>query len=418
MPQIRNLTEAQNLLRPYYDNSRTSYTLDLMRELMERLDNPQNRLKVLHVAGTSGKTSTAYYCAALLRASGKSVGLSVSPHVDTVNERLQINGGPVSEAEFCAVLGEFMDIVQKTELKPSYFELLVALAYWYFAREGVDYAVMEVGLGGLLDGTNVVTSPDKVCLITDIGLDHTEILGDTLAQIAAQKAGIIQDDNLVFVYEQSDEVMQVIIETVSRRGASLRILHSDEAIAVAGLPLFQQHNLGLATTAVDAVLRRDDGRSLPEKAISQAANIVVPARLERRSVGNKIVITDGSHNQQKIHTLLESIAELYPGKDIAVLCAFVAGNDERWQGGLRELLPAVKHAVFTSFHSELDMPRSSVETSKIVKFCENNGFSDYTIMEEPVAAYRSLLERPEPILLITGSFYLLNHIRPLMQESA
>ena len=186
MPQIHTLAEANLALRPFYDYSRTAYTLDVMKALMEHLGNPQNQLRVLHVAGTSGKTSTAYYCAALLKEAGKKVGLSVSPHVDTVNERLQINGQPMPEAEFCKVLSEFLDVVAESGIKPSYFELLVAMTYWEFARQKVDYAVIEVGLGGLRDGTNVIERADKVCLITDIGLDHTEILGHTLTKITGE----------------------------------------------------------------------------------------------------------------------------------------------------------------------------------------------------------------------------------------
>ncbi|MDB5170026.1 MAG: Bifunctional protein FolC [Candidatus Saccharibacteria bacterium] len=418
MPQIRNFTEAQDLLRPYYDNSRTAYTLDLMRALMEYLGNPQNKLKVLHVAGTSGKTSTAYYCAALLKESGKSVGLSVSPHVDTVNERLQINGLPLPEAEFCAVLGAFVDLVMASGLKPSYFELLVAMAYWEFARRGLDYVVMEVGLGGLLDGSNVVDSANKVCVITDIGFDHTEILGDTLAQIASQKAGIIQRNNAVFMYQQNEEVMDVVEKVTTQQQASLHAQSPDSAVTYQSLPLFQQRNLGLAAKAVDYVLNRDADQHVSDEALQQAASIVVPARLERFKIGDKLVIVDGSHNQQKLATLLESVSELYPGKDIAAVCAFVEGNDERWQGGLQELTLVAKHLIFTNFYSEQDVPKSSVDPAKLVAFCDAHNFKSYEVMREPAAAYEALLARAEPVLVVTGSFYLLNHIRPLMKVQA
>ncbi|MCA9326649.1 hypothetical protein KC976_03555, partial [Candidatus Saccharibacteria bacterium] len=192
VPLLTTFADAQKVLRTYYANAQTKYTLDNMCALMDHIGSPQEKIRVVHVAGTSGKTSTSYYAAALLRAAGLQVGLSVSPHVDQINERLQINGQPLSEAEFCQVLTEFLNAIKDAPVKPSYFELLTAMAFWEYARRGVDAAVMEVGLGGLLDATNVISRRDKICLITDIGLDHTEILGDTLVEIAQQKAGIIQ----------------------------------------------------------------------------------------------------------------------------------------------------------------------------------------------------------------------------------
>lgn len=414
MSQITNFQEAQAALRPFYNNARTPYTLDTMRALMDYLGNPQDELKVIHVAGTSGKTSTAYYCAALLRHSGKSVGLSVSPHVDTVNERLQINGEPLDEVAFCAVLSEFMDLIDGAPVQPSYFELLVAMAYWQFAKRGLDYAVMEVGLGGLLDGTNVVARQDKICVITDIGLDHTEILGETLAEIAAQKAGIVYQGNEVFMYQQDTAVMQVVEDVCQKQQANLHIIPDGQAVDDPSLPLFQQRNLGLAAVAVQQAL----GDSLTSEVIERAARITIPARLEQLTVNDKTLIIDGSHNQQKMHVLLQSVQALHPNKPLAVLCGFVSGNEERWQGGLREILTTAEHVIFTSFSGEQDVPKSSVNVADLTRFTEDEGYHSYTSEADPRLALEHLLTRPEPILLVTGSFYLLNHIRPLVDGKA
>jgi len=413
MPQISNLTEAQNALRPYYNNAQTKYTLDVMRALMDYLGNPQEQIKVLHVAGTSGKTSTAYYAAALLQESGKNVGLSVSPHVDTVNERLQINGQPLAEADFCQALSEFIELVDASGIKPSYFELLVAMTYWEFARRKLDYAVIEVGLGGLLDGTNVINRPDKVCLITDIGLDHTKILGDTFAAIATQKAGIIQPGNSVFMYQQSDEVTQVVTDSAHNQKATIHWLQpKDERQEYDFLPAFQQRNLGLAAAAVDYALQG----GLTTEAVQRAAHIVVPARLETLKVGNKTIIVDGSHNQQKLEAFIAGVQKLHPNKDIAVLCAFVEGADSRWQGGLQALLPHVQHILFTSFYGEQDLPKNSVDPQLLAEFAAAQSHVSTQIIAEPSAALQVLLDRPESILVITGSFYLLNHVRPRIKE--
>ena len=172
---IRTIEEAEAALLPYVPlvAQLTGKATTLERAiipLMALAGNPQDRLKTVHIAGTSGKTSTSYYIAALLGAAGKTVGLTVSPHVDSITERIQINGQPLPDAEFCQELETFLDIVKQAPQPPSYFELLYAFALWVFGRRHVDYAVIETGMGGLYDATNVATRADKVCVITDIGL--------------------------------------------------------------------------------------------------------------------------------------------------------------------------------------------------------------------------------------------------------
>lgn len=416
MPTIKTFAEAQEALRPFYDNTRTPYTLEVPCKLLKYLGDPQERLRVIHVAGTSGKTSTAYYSAALLKESGKRVGLSVSPHVETLNERLQIDGQPVPEAEYCQVLSEFMELINQSGIKPSYFELLVAMAFWEFARRGVDYAVIEVGLGGLLDGTNVVERADKVCVITDIGLDHTEILGDTIEAIATQKAGIIKPGNTVFMCKQDEAALEVVRQTAAKQGAELYIIPRGSAIPFDYLPPFQQRNIGLAASAVNFILERDEQTSLTDAAIEAASQLVVPARLQSMHVQGKTLLIDGSHNRQKMQALLQGVATLYPGQAPAVLVSFMAGNAERWQGGLEELSGVASHLIFTTFHGEQDLPKSSITADEFVRYCDAHGITEYTVESDPAKAYGLLLARSEPLLLVTGSFYLLNHIRPLIKE--
>lgn len=415
---IRTLDEAQAALRPFYANLHTAkYNLDNMRRLMAQLGNPQNRLKVVHVAGTSGKTSTAYYVSALLGAAGFTTGLTVSPHVDGVNERVQIGTMPLPPAEFGAALSEFLALVEPSGLKLSYFELLVGLAYWQFARRGVDYAVVEVGLGGLLDGTNVIERPDKVCVITDIGLDHTEILGDTLEQIAAQKAGIIQEHNQVFMYQQGQEVMQQIQARCAKQQASLQTLTARDQQPIKSLPLFQRRNLGLAIRAVNFVLQRDGRQALTPAQINRAAATRIPARLERFELVGKTVIVDGSHNAQKLAALADSVRALYPQQPVAALVGFVEGRDSRWQGGIDQVMGLAKRLIVTAFHSELDVPKSSVDPRQVANYCRAKGFEAVAVVADPAEALASLKRAPEPLLLVCGSFYLLNHIRPLIVKA-
>ena len=411
---IKNFDEAHTALRAFYANARVTYDLRLMQRLMDYLGNPQDKLRVIHIAGTSGKTSTAYYAAALLETVGAKVGLTVSPHVDEVNERVQINLQPLAEREFCKELTEFLGLIKKSGLQPSYFEVMVAFAYWEFVRKQVDYAVVEVGLGGLLDGTNVVTRKDKVCIITDIGLDHTEILGETLAEIAAQKAGIIHPGNEVFMYEQGPEVMLTVQNACSSAPAQLHIVPSLAAIRNESLPLFQQRNLGLAVQVVNFVVQRDRMSALQDEQVVQAANIRIPARMERFSIGDKVLIVDGSHNGQKLATLAESVKSAYPGEKVAALTAFVDGPESRWQGGLVEIFKLADSVILTEFRAEQDVPKESIKATKLQEFCKSQNYESTEVIPDAASALDALLARSERVLLVAGSFYLLNSVRPLI----
>ncbi|HSW37702.1 MAG TPA: Mur ligase family protein [Candidatus Saccharimonadales bacterium] len=411
---IHNFQEAHALLRPLYDNSHTIYTLDNIWRLMDVLGNPQDKFKAIHVAGTSGKTSTAYYIAALLGATGTKVGLTVSPHIDEVNERIQLNLVPLAEADFCRQLTKFWKIIATSAVKPSYFEFMVAFAYWEFAEQKVDYAVIEVGLGGLLDCTNVIRREDKVCVITDIGLDHTEILGGTLAEIAAQKAGIIQPGNHVFMHAQAAEIMDEVKKVCAAKNAPLHLVSTKQEVKQAQLPLFQRRNLDLARQMANYVLERENRPSLTEEQVMQAAAVYIPARMEQLKLGGKTLIIDGSHNYQKLAALRQSIGALYPGQKIAALVAFVEGNDARWQGGIKEVMKLAEKIIVTSYESDQDTPKKSVAPAQIADYCKAAGFDDVTAIENPAEAFKELQQCPEPVLLVAGSFYLLNSIRPLI----
>lgn len=413
--KITNFEQAKAQLRRFY-NVGGEYKLDVIKAFMAFLDNPQDKLQVIHVAGTSGKTSTAYYVASLLNAAGYSVGLTVSPHVDEINERVQINLQPLPEDEFCENLGEFLGLVHASGLKLSYFEVMVSFAYWYFAKTKVDYAVIEVGLGGRIDGTNVITRPDKISVITSIGLDHIKILGSTLPQIAREKAGIILSGSDVFVNRQAPEIMQVFKDVCEMQQAKLHVIEDEPIAEQAHLPLFQYQNLRLAAAAVREALARKH-HTLTQEQIAKAAQTYIPARMERMRYGNREIIVDGSHNGQKLHALLESVKNAYPGKSIAALIAFVSGDEARMHEGLRELTNTAKHLIITEFASEQDLPKQAVAVSEIARWCEMHGFHAYEQIPDAVKGLAVLVERPEDVLLVTGSFYLQSHVRPHMLKA-
>ena len=412
--KIRNFTEAHEVLGKFVPPERrfrAKYNLDNMRLLMEELGNPQDKLKVVHVAGTSGKTSPCYYVASLLQQTGSKIGLTVSPHVDEINERLQINLVPLPEAEYCSELSQILEIIGPSNIKPTYFELLVAFAYWEFARQNVDYVVVEVGLGGLLDGTNVVSREDKVCVITDIGLDHTNVLGKTIPEIASQKSGIIQQHNAVFSYVQSEEVMDAIKERCAHEHGQFFEIGPVTLLEAEALPLFQQHNWYLAKQVVDFIAQRDGLKKISKKQIHKSQEAYIPARMEIVQKKDKTIILDGAHNPQKIQTLVKSLMAKYPGQKMAVVTGLL--SDKEVNGVIKEIAPVTKQLYATAFKAEQDMPRAAIDPQEIVKVAKEVGVENAYAISRPEDAYKKALETSD-MILVTGSFFLLNHIRPLI----
>ena len=410
---ITNFIEANKILAEFTPKkglTKESYTLDRMFDLMNFLGNPQNQLKIIHVAGTSGKTSTAYYLASLLGATGKKVGLTVSPHIAEINERVQINLIPLPEAEFCRELSVFLDLVEKSKIEPSYFELLVAFAFWEFERQKVDYAVIEVGLGGLLDGTNVIDRTDKLCVITDIGLDHMQRLGKTISAISEQKAGIIGKRNVVFTYFQSSVVNDVFKRVSKKQHAQLHEIDDhrlDQSLDF--LPKFQRRNLGLAIKVIEYMLRRDKLGALSKEQIFTAAKIKIPGRMEVFAIRDKTLILDGAHNAQKLRALVLSIREKFPTEPIAVLVSLSSNAP----GAIEEISRLTRFSFITTFSGGQDLPRHSIDTKSMEILFKMYGI-DSKVIVDPKKALKKLLKRREKILLVTGSFFLLNELRPII----
>lgn len=421
MYRLRTLEDVNELLSRHVTQPsqfvKDAYKLDRMRSLMAALGNPQDFYKCIHVAGTSGKTSTSYYIAAMLKAAGKKVGLTVSPHVDDVNERVQINLKPLPENKFCSELNIFMGLLEKIDIKPTYFELLVAFAFWQFKRAGVEYAVIEVGLGGLLDGTNVITRSDKVCAITDIDLDHTEVLGNTIAEITVQKAGIIQQSNRVIMHKQPDEVMKIVNEKVVEQSGELTV--AEEASldnTTTALPFYQQRNFKLALAVYKYLQVRDNLKHLDDSVVQQLAKTYIPARMEIVEYEGKTIIMDGAHNAQKMRALAESLKAKYSGQKIATLLAVVESPDFTARTDLGAIIDLSDHIILTSFGGKQDLPKVSVDPERVSEHCRQMGFKNLTVVKSPEVAFSELLKRSEPLLLITGSFYLMNHVRPLIRS--
>jgi len=419
MLQLTSLANAPAQLEAYWPAKKSKHrmSLDHIREVMAYLGNPQDKVKVLHIAGTSGKTSTAYYAASLLQAAGKRVGMTVSPHVDLLNERVQIDMIPIPERIFCDELNIFMALVEKGGFTLTYFEVLYVFAYWEFVRQQVEYAVVEVGIGGLLDTTNVVSRRDKVCILTDIGFDHMSVLGHTIREIAAQKAGIILQHNQVFCWQQSKDVIDVFVQTARRKQASIEIVQEsslDDRFSF--LPAFQRRNFELALRAVEYVVDRDGG-ALGNDAVLLAAHMYIPARMEVCTYKGKTIVIDGSHNAQKLHALVAAVRERYPGQPVTVLTAFAQSKhpENRIEPGIHELITMAQYMVCTGFIVDRRTPHASLDPAVIGDACRRTGYHSYEVINDPVAAFETAVARTEPVIVVAGSFFLLNHIRPLLR---
>jgi dihydrofolate synthase/folylpolyglutamate synthase len=419
---IRNLTEVNAALAPYISKSarltEKGLRLERVTKLLEAAGNPHKNLKVIHIAGTSGKTSTSYYMSELVRASGKKVGLTVSPHVENVNERVQINGKPMPEAPFCKEFGEFLDLVRDAANKPSYFEVLTAFAFWVFERQGVDYAVLETGLGGLYDATNVTRRPDKVCVITDIGFDHMHILGDTLPKIAAQKAGIIQPGNQVLMYKQASEIMRPIRARAAKQHAKLHLLDEQAERRIwhknlADMAAYQQRNWLLAYGAYRHLEKRDGLKHLTTGTLLKTQSIRIPGRMDTVNMKGKVLVMDGAHNGQKMAAFIDSFRRIYPDAKPAVLLSLRDTKD--YHDLVTLLKPFASRIITTTFSTAQDSYIRSMDANVLADAFRAGGMPDVVVIDDHNEAFRTLLDSPEDVYMVTGSFYLLKQVRNLIR---
>lgn len=288
-----------------------SFGIDRMRSFAAGLGHPEGAVPVLHIAGTNGKGSVAAMLAAILRAAGRRAGLYTSPHLVRLGERVQVDGVPLTEAEIMGYVAELEPLVAKLERAapgeaPSFFELMTAMAFLQFARRGCDAAVVEVGLGGRLDATNIVTP--AVSVITSIGLDHCEMLGDTLGAIAREKAGIIKQGVPVVMGCLPAEAETVVRAVAAERGAPLVSVREEFGEDVATYPGtvlegdFQRRNAATATLAARVVAGR---LGLAQTHIDAGlANVSWPGRWQRtRLADGRLLVLDASHNPEGAQVL-------------------------------------------------------------------------------------------------------------------
>lgn len=412
--RLKTIADCEHALGSLVYNSRRDsgghFTVERTKRLAAMAGNPQEHLHVVHIAGTSGKTSTSYYVDAFLRSSGAKTGLTVSPHITDVRDRAQINGRPLAEEKYVAYFNTFWSLIDVAKERPSYFEFMLVFALWVFAQERVDYAVVETGLGGLHDSSNICTRPDKVCVLTDIGLDHQDILGHTLGEIAQQKAGIIWPGNEVFLYGQAEEIMRAVRDQAEKVSAQIHVVAQPTIDTRSDVPAFQQRNWLLARAAYECVAQRD-GLPASELDITQQAS--VPARMEECVVQGKQIVIDGAHNEQKMHTFFESFAMKYGDIKPVVLLSLKAGKDLESVGQI--IARYASSVIITEFSKEQDMPFGAQSADAIASTLKKLGLQVY-VHNDTKKAYDGFIASTSNVGVVVGSLYLASEIRVLLQD--
>jgi dihydrofolate synthase / folylpolyglutamate synthase len=412
--------------------SSARFKLERMEELNLSLGNPSGEYPSIHVAGTKGKGSVCILSASAIQQGGYKVGLYTSPHLDDYTERIQINGEFIPQA----------DLVRMVEiLKPhvaaipelTTFEITTALAFMYFAEQQVDAAIIEVGLGGRLDATNIIRP--IVSIITSISLDHTQLLGDTLTQIAGEKAGIIKTGIPVISSPQDEEAYNVIEQVARHHGSHLikvgrdvlfrEISHSldgqiigvwspdqdSDNPLILSIPLLGAHQAANAATAYAALQIFDKyGLRVDEDSIKSGfAKAFWPGRFEIIQHSPPVIL-DCAHNRDSALKLRLTIDEYYPGRQ--VILVFGASEDKDIQGMFTELLPYVKKMIAVkSFH-----PRA-IDTDKLVGMTKSYGNPVICVEDIPAAVEKALeLADDNALVLVTGSIFVVAEARKYFEK--
>ncbi len=381
--------------------------LAYVTHILEILDNPQNQIPAIHIAGTSGKGSTAYYATSLLNRAGYTTGTLVSPHIANVAERSLINGQTLPEQEYLHYFQAFANLCVAHNLHPSYFEFLTIFSFWLFKKIDVNYIIIEVGIGGRLDTTNVISRSPTVRVITDIGLDHTELLGNTLTEIAQEKAGIIHQNDSTVMNRQTSEIEMVVRQRAESQFSQFSIASPiiDDFLKI--LPDFQQRNWTLAYRAVEKRLALDKKPPLPKEVLEKSVHITIPGRLEKRNIEGVNIIFDVAHNPQKIRALIDSLRKLYPDKKPIFVVAFGQNKHSSMAESLTIIDNLAQLAYATTFSANYGKNHRNVPPENIRHVMK----SAVEIEHNPNKALEKAIKKARQLdtyVVVTGSFYLVS----------
>lgn len=417
--------------------STADFKLDRMRRLLERIGSPHERIPAVHVAGTKGKGSTCAMLASVLSTAGLRTGLYISPHITAFEERMTVDGVQPTPEQLVELVNRVRPIVEEMDalpgqMEPTYFELATALAWMTFDDARCDVVVLEVGLGGRLDCTNLCNP--AVTVITNVSRDHTQILGSTVRLIAREKAGIIKSGVPVITGVSHLDAIDVVRETAERNHAPVWWLPHDVELlrrettttgtfvdirtpesthAGLSVPLVGEHqatNAALAVAAID--LLRRQGWNISEEALREGlAKVSWPARVEVVSRQPTVVI-DAAHNWESAKALVRAVESEFPARRRILL--FAATKDKDVAGVLRLVIPAFDTVIFTQY---VDNPRG-VPPGELRSLLAAMSDRPAHLAGDPPTAWKLArrLAEPEDLIVVTGSFFLVAELRDLILE--
>lgn len=390
--------------------------LERITALCAALGNPQTGMRFIHVAGTNGKGSFCAMTASILRNAGYTVGLFTSPYIKTFNERMMINGEMIGEQELADLTAFVRPIADAMTDKPTEFELITAMALLYFRRHNCDVVVLEAGMGGRLDSTNVIREP-LLSVITGIALDHTAFLGDTVEKIAAEKAGIIKDRRPVLYGGEDAAARRVIADTAAARGSAFyEVDYTALTVTRAGLDgatfdfgeykdvklnllgTYQPRNAAAVLAAVDIL--RGEGLAIPESAVREGlVTVSWPGRFELLST-DPPVIFDGAHNAQGVAAAVDSIRQYFKDRKVFVMTGVLQDKD------YRTIADAIAAVACRAFVLTPDNPRA-LAGEDYARLLENNGVPSvvYPSVREAYAAAVAAAREDNTPLVCLGSLY-------------
>lgn len=385
--------------------------------LLEELGNPQESVKCIHVAGTNGKGSTCAMLDSVLRAAGYHVGLFTSPYIREFCERIRVDGACIDENELAALTEEVVSVARKLELEPTEFELVTAIGFTHFARKKVDVVVLEVGLGGRFDPTNVIKNP-LLSIITGIDFDHVSMLGNTIQEIAAEKAGIIKEGRPCLYGGEENAAHRTIrafadmrhapFYTVDRADYVKKIadldgtvfdFHGLQDLKLSLLGAYQPYNATIVLTALELLVK--EGLEIPEEAIRKGLSSTEwMARFELLS-RDPIVIYDGGHNPQGVKVAVQSVREYFPEQEVNILSGVMTDKD------FDEMIEELKSVTYQAFTVTPDNPRA-LRADEYAQQFENHKIpaQAFATVEDAVrAAMQDSRESGRPLICL-GSLYL------------
>lgn len=400
-----------------------------IRKVLSYLGNPQDRVSFVHIAGSNGKGSTLNALKEMLKGADYRVGAFISPHLQQVNERITISDIEISDEQFIRYTNQLVEIIEQflDGDYPSFFEMLTLIALLYFANEEVEIALIETGIGGRLDSTNIITP--LVSIITTVSLEHTEILGDTYTKVAFEKAGIIKENAPVVSAVQNEEARMVIREVANQHNAPLFMVDKEiqitnnqlneygqtfnyqldeqklHDIQLSMLGTHQVSNAALAITTA-LILGNAGFKRLTETVIRDA---LIKAKWVGRfeQIGDQIIL-DGAHNSEGTAALIHTLMQYYPHKKYKFIYAAMADKDH---GKSIELMDAVAH---TMSFAELTMPRAAKATTLAAQSSHQHVTSDEQ-WERLVQKEMDNLKEEE-LLIITGSLYFIAEARHYIKQ--